>query len=112
MMVAIDATWDRIKACREAGFTTPVNQPDLEPAHEAKMLVEHFLEVARLPEAQQKRADFVRALDASTKLATELESSLRQVAKGSTAEARSHSERMFQSNLQACSACHAKNRDR
>ena len=112
MMVAIDATWDRIKACREAGFTTPANQPDLKPAHEAKMLVEHFLEVARLPEAQRKGADFARALDASRKLAAELESSLRQVANGSNAETRSHAERLFQRNFQACSSCHATNRDR
>ena len=98
-MVAIDETWERIKACRAAGWATPPGQPDVSPTHEALQLLEHFLEAGRAEptpefEAFRKRAEAAAA---------ELEKALRT--KSGTAE------EAFTRSAKLCSDCHAATRD-
>jgi protein tyrosine phosphatase (PTP) superfamily phosphohydrolase (DUF442 family) len=57
-MVEIDNTLDRLKAIERSGWRTPADHPDLDPAHEALLLQEHFREIARTPEAAARPADF------------------------------------------------------
>ncbi len=47
-MVEIDGLFDRLKLIREAGWASPPDHPDLDPAHEALLLAEHFREAARV----------------------------------------------------------------
>jgi hypothetical protein len=57
-MVNIDGGFDRMKAVRKAGWKTPADMPDVSPAHEARILAEHFREMRRLDEAKRRPADF------------------------------------------------------
>ncbi len=47
-MAKIDRTWDRLKLCKAAGWTTPADHPDVDPKHEAKMIEESLRELNRL----------------------------------------------------------------
>jgi protein tyrosine phosphatase (PTP) superfamily phosphohydrolase (DUF442 family) len=111
MMVQVDKCWDHMKAIREAGFTPPSNHPDIDPPHEALLLAEHFREVSRLPEAKARGEDFLRSVDASERLATALESSLRRLQNRPGAESRSHADATFAAVGKACTSCHARYRD-
>ena len=101
-MVAIDATWDRIKLCQKAGWKSPADHPDVTPAHEALQLVEHFRELARI-EAPSKV--FARRLITATNLAEELEQNLRSNAGTIIIDS------FFKNIGNSCSECHAKTRD-
>jgi hypothetical protein len=111
MMVKVDKCWDHMKAILEAGFEPPSNHPDIDPSHEALLLTEHFREVSRLPEAKARGEDFIRSVDASEQLATALESSLRQLRNGPTAESRTQADATFNALGKACTSCHARFRD-
>lgn len=98
-MVAIDETWDRIKACQTAGWATPPSHPDVIPAHEALQLLEHYREAGRLapsPEFETYRAHAEAA-------AADLEQFLRTKF-GPADEA-------FTRSAKVCSQCHAATRD-
>ncbi len=97
-MVAIDERWDHLKLVKAAGWATPQDHPDIDPPHEARQLVEHYREVARLPSA--KGMPFADAEAA----ATALELALR--AKDGTA-----AEVAFHRSANACASCHAVHRD-
>lgn len=47
-MADIDRSWERLRACRESGWSTPTDQPDVEPAHEAAIFAELYRETNRL----------------------------------------------------------------
>ena len=53
-MVEVDRIWDRLKAIQDSGFRTPQDSPDLDPPHEALMLVERFHEASRHQEAKAR----------------------------------------------------------
>jgi hypothetical protein len=103
-MVAIDERWDGLKAVRAVGWKTPPGHPDVEPAHEALLLVEGFREAARLPEAGRGPDEFRRWLAEAEAHAKDLETALRQ---GSSAAA----EAAFKSAGADCTRCHARYRD-
>lgn len=104
LMVEVDVCFDHIKAIRAAGWKTPANQPDLAPAHEALLLVEHYRELARLPDASQFSAEFRRLLAQAERNAESFEKSLR--ADKMTAEA------AYLKVAQDCQHCHQSQRDR
>src|SRR5262249_25055290 len=47
VMVNIDTYWDHLKLVQQAGWKTPVDHADLDPAHEALQLLEQFREATR-----------------------------------------------------------------
>jgi cytochrome c556 len=100
-----------LKAIREAGSEPPAKHPDIDPPHEALQLAEHFREVSRLAEAKGRGEDFVRTVADSERLATDLESSLRQLSKGPTAESRKKADAAFTAVGKVCTTCHARYRD-
>lgn len=106
-MVAIDTTWDHLKAIRAADFQTPADHPDLDPSHEALLLAEHFRESLRLPEVANGDPDFLQALQAAEHDATALEASLRKLG-----DDHRPAERAFQTLARQCNACHARYRNR
>jgi protein tyrosine phosphatase (PTP) superfamily phosphohydrolase (DUF442 family) len=102
-MVEVDETWGRLGRVRAAGWRAPADDPDLDPPHEAVQLGEHFRESARLPQADERAADFRERLTGAADLAGRLEGALRGGAAGAE-EAYNHVQT-------SCAECHARYRD-
>jgi protein tyrosine phosphatase (PTP) superfamily phosphohydrolase (DUF442 family) len=77
-MVAIEHTHDHLKQISAAGWHVPADQPDLEPAHEALLLREHFAELLRSDIVQAEPEPFRQLLRNSEYAANQLESALRE----------------------------------
>lgn len=108
-MVKIDATWDRIKLLEKTSWKAPPDHADLDPAHEALQLLEHYREAARLPATARRGANFLTALDAARRSSEELEKSLRL-----KPDHEQRLERVRNAMLTAgrqCTTCHREHRD-
>jgi protein tyrosine phosphatase (PTP) superfamily phosphohydrolase (DUF442 family) len=103
-MVDVDLRWDHLKASKEAKWGVPPASPDVDPPHEARMLWEHYREIARLDDAKSRGAEFLKFLAETESGAKALEDALR--AKDGTA-----SDAAFATVKQSCTVCHAKYRD-
>ena len=110
-MVAIDECWDHLKVVRKAGYQTPKENPDLQPAHEAVILWEHYREAQRLPDAVRFGEKFVGLMKAGESSAKEAEQLLRQFASAPMPELRARLDRTFDALAQNCSSCHKTFRD-
>jgi protein tyrosine phosphatase (PTP) superfamily phosphohydrolase (DUF442 family) len=108
VMVGVDDTWEHLKQVRSAGWKVPPDHPDLDPAHEALQLVEHFREADRIPEVRERSEEFRRWLADAESAAGELEGLLRAADKKPDAVV---AEKAFQGAGAACARCHAKYRD-
>lgn len=104
-MVALDASYVRMKAVRKAAWGVPPKMPDVRPAHEARILAEHFRETARLEEVGGKPEDFRRWLAEGEQAAWDLEKALRA---GDTEAAATSLERVTRS----CNVCHDEYRNK
>jgi hypothetical protein len=103
IMVAIDGRWDNLKRAKEAGWKTPPDHLDLDPAHEALQLVEQFREASRLKQSAERSDEFRRWLATVEADATGLERALRT---DHTA-----ADTSFAKVGAMCVQCHAKYRD-
>jgi len=110
-MVEIDGLWDHLKAIRAAGYRTPVNQPDLQPANEAVILWEHFREAQRLPESVERGPDLLRRFRTNEVEVKEAERLLRLFAGERSSDIRSQLDRTFDTITQNCAGCHEAHRD-
>ncbi len=110
MMVAVDATWDRLKQVRSAGWKVPPGHADLDPPHEALQLREHYREAARLPDVKQQPEQFRVWLLEAEQAAKELETALR-VEKDGQPLNKDIVERAFRLSAEGCTRCHGKYRD-
>lgn len=108
-MVALEQTHDRLKRVAQARWQAPPGHPDVDPAHEALMLREHFTEMLRHEETAAQPQDFVDLLRDSQKTGTELESLLRADAAEPAALAAADS--LFERVTRNCAACHKRHRD-
>jgi protein tyrosine phosphatase (PTP) superfamily phosphohydrolase (DUF442 family) len=106
-MVRIDATFERMKAVRKAGWRTPASMPDVRPAHEARILAEHLREAARLDEARGRPDDFRGWLSDAERSAWDLETALREGGGGADAAAAA-----LDRVSASCGACHDVYRNR
>lgn len=97
-MVQVDETWDRLKALRANGWSRIADKPDLDAAHEALQLIEHYREARRLT------ATRYLPWEQAEREAASLASSLRRTSPG-------ESEPAFQAVAMRCTACHAAHRD-
>jgi protein tyrosine phosphatase (PTP) superfamily phosphohydrolase (DUF442 family) len=61
-MVHVDEQFDHLKLIQKNGWRTPVEHPDLDPAHEALQLQEHFREAARTEDVAKRPDQFKRML--------------------------------------------------
>lgn len=77
-MVVLEHTHDHLKLIQQAGWETPAEHPDLDPAHEALLLREHFTELLRTDEVKQQTRDFRKLLERSEADARQLHAELRQ----------------------------------
>ena len=103
-MVDVDLRWDQIKASKDAKWDVPPANPDVDPPHEARMLWEHFREIARLDDDKRHGEDFSKFLAAGEAGSKGLEDALR-AKDGRAADA------AFETVKKSCTACHAKYRD-
>jgi len=75
-MVKVDTHWEHLKAIQKAGWRSPVDHPDLDPAHEALQVQEHFHEIGRTADAQSRPAEYRKLLAASETDASALRATL------------------------------------
>ncbi|MBU3729259.1 MAG: hypothetical protein FGM37_08445 [Phycisphaerales bacterium] len=112
-MVAIDLTWDNLKAVQKAGWTVPPDHPDLVPAAEAGRLAD-TLRLLRDDEAVKARpVEFQALMARNADQAQALEDLLAKLAAGARPSAED-AERMsaIASQITAtCKACHSAYRD-
>lgn len=109
-MVAIGHTHEHLKLIADAEWNSPPNHPDLEPAHEALLMLEHFTELLRTDYIQQQPDAFQKYLRDSKEASVKLESALRT----SDARAADRTDAVQQSfsRISAnCEACHQQFRD-
>jgi hypothetical protein len=91
---------------RAANWTAPKGHPDLDPAHEALQLREHYRELARLPDTARRPADYRAWVQEAEEEAGKLEAALRALPrKDEPIQAAT------QVSTMACTRCHAKYRD-
>ncbi len=109
-MVALDSHFEHLTAAQKAGWKTPKENPDIDPAHEALQIVEQFRELLRQPAVLEKPDAFRGHLRAGETAAAALESLLRD-ARGPKQASHTATEKAFQSLGAACAACHEKYRD-
>jgi protein tyrosine phosphatase (PTP) superfamily phosphohydrolase (DUF442 family) len=110
-MVEIDASWDRLKAVRQAGYAVPKNQPDLDPANEATILMEHFREAQRLGDSRRHGPELVQGLKESEQLAKELAALLRERHPSAPNEWSGRLDTVSDGIAQSCLACHREHRN-
>jgi protein tyrosine phosphatase (PTP) superfamily phosphohydrolase (DUF442 family) len=102
-MVDIERTHDHLKAIAAAGWKTPPDDPDLDPAHEALLLKEHFTELLRTGDVQRHSEVFRQQLLASEQAARALELALRDGMDGRSAA--------LARVTKTCTDCHRQFRD-
>ena len=109
-MVQIDQTWERLKLAQTSGWAQPPAHPDVDPAHEALQLMEHFHELGRSDEVRQRRpVGFQDELERSKREARALHEALKSIkALGAPGQARDAS---FRALGNSCTACHKAFRD-
>ncbi|WP_218932111.1 protein-tyrosine phosphatase family protein [Adhaeretor mobilis] len=111
-MVALEHTHDHLKAIAAAGWRSPGDHPDLDPAHEALLFREHFTELLRTDYVQQKSEEFQQLMRGSEEAAQKLEDTLRQWQPTESRPAPPPAlEQIFTSITADCKTCHQKFRD-
>jgi protein tyrosine phosphatase (PTP) superfamily phosphohydrolase (DUF442 family) len=107
-MVELEHTFDHLKQLANAGWTSIETQPDLDPAHEALLLFEHFTEMLRLESVAIEPSEFRRLLEESKVDSQKLEDLLREPrADKDTREI----DETFKRVSANCAACHKQFRD-
>jgi hypothetical protein len=111
-MVALEHTHDHLKQVAAAGWKSPPDHPDIDPAHESLLLREHFSEMLRTDAVKQEPETFQELLRASETAAQELETVLRvRKAAGMPDEALSAATKAFDLVTANCKSCHTTYRD-
>src|SRR5262245_44975106 len=104
-MVAVEKSHEHLTQIAAAGWKAPPQHPDLDPAHEALLLREHFTELMRHESVKTKPPAFQSALADSERAAKQLERAL---------TGQSPAERLtaaFQQVSRGCVDCHRVFRD-
>ena len=109
-MVEIDTRWENLKRTQAAGWMPPKDNPDLDPPHEALLLVEHYREAGRLPKIKQRPEQFRDMLTKTEEEAVRLEKALR-LGKEMGKMDRAGADEAFQRVKALCVQCHDKYRD-
>lgn len=100
-MVNLDAACDHLEQCARAGWKTPLDHPDLDPAHEALKTRELCAEIRRTPDCAARPDDFRAWIEAAARAAANLETLLRAASVDPTSV-----DRAFATLRQSCADCH------
>lgn len=115
-MVALDHTYQHLLQIQQADWSSPADHPDLAPAHEARLLREHFTEMLRIDRDERETEEFRRYLQNSEAAARRLEAALRSEPTSfpelaDETRARESRSRLLERIRDECKACHVKYRD-
>jgi protein tyrosine phosphatase (PTP) superfamily phosphohydrolase (DUF442 family) len=111
-MVEIEHAYDHLQALADIGWQRLAQQPDLDPAHEALLLKEHYRELARTPDVQQQSVAFQSLLAESERTAQQLETALYEWQQsGGSSAAKARSDAIFAAATRNCTTCHRQFRD-
>lgn len=77
-MVELEHAHDHLKQFAGSGWQSGTHPPDIDPAHEALLLVEHFAEILRLDVIARNPAGFQKLLRESESDGRNLETAIRQ----------------------------------
>lgn len=108
-MVEIEHAHDHLKEIAKAGWRAPKAHPALDPPHEALLLREHFTELLRTDDIQQRPDRFRELTQQSESAAQELETALRSNA--TDPDRTTAATAAFERVTKHCSACHREFRD-
>ncbi len=108
-MVAIDGTWERLRAVKSAGYAPPPDHPDVDPANEAVILWEHYREAQRLEDSIARGEDFMKRLREAEAGARGLHSLLREHAEGEASIEKLDA--AFAAAARSCATCHRAHRN-
>ena len=111
-MVAIAHTHGHLQLVAAAGWRSPPDHPDLDPAHEALLLREHFTEMLRTDQTQQHPPAFQELLRHSEQASHALEQALRHRTTAQQETTPPESVQHLWSRINNnCNACHQQFRD-
>lgn len=105
-MIAIEHTHDHLKVVAAAGWKPTEKHADIDPAHEALLLREHFTELLRTDEVKKESAEFRKILEQGEAQSKSLEDALR-----SRELDTNKLDNLFASVTAGCASCHQKYRD-
>lgn len=112
-MVGIEQTFDRLDRLAHSGWRAPPNHPDLDAAHEALLLREHFTELLRTADVRRRSDDFRALLRESEADATRLEEDLREwTSAGQLSPIPAVVSAAYNRLGTSCKTCHQRFRDR
>ena len=111
-MVALEHTHDHLRQVAAAGWKSPPTHPDIEPAHEALLLREHYTEMLRVDAVREQDEKFQSLMRNSEAAAQELEDALRAwKAAGMVGDPPAGAARAFDRVTANCKSCHTAYRD-
>jgi protein tyrosine phosphatase (PTP) superfamily phosphohydrolase (DUF442 family) len=114
-MVALERTHDHVKQMAAAGWRPVHEHPDLDPAHEALLLREHYTELLRTDEVQQRPAEFHEQMRSGETVARSLEATLARLKEqrypGGKIKLHKSADGALTAINRNCAACHQKFRD-
>ena len=114
-MVALERTHDHVKQMAAAGWRPLTEHPDLDPAHEALLLREHYTELLRTDDVKRHSAEFQEQMRSGEAAAKTLEVSLAQIKQQRYPAAKADLHKSADAALAVinknCATCHEKFRD-
>jgi len=99
VMIEVDGRFDNLKLIKKAGYKTPSNHPDLDPAQETLLLDESFKELQRSPVVEKRPIEFKAKLANAERAAAAVHQALAGGMVGIM-------DKEFQNLNDACMACH------
>ena len=111
-MVDLERTHDHLKLIAASRWNRPATHPDLDPAHQALLLREHFTELVRTEAVQNKSAAFQDLMRQGEAAARELEELLAAWSGGTIRSSPPRAiSKSFERVSANCAACHRGFRD-
>lgn len=110
-MVELQLTFDGLARLAQAGWSSIPSDPDLDPAHEALLLKEHYAELSRLEEVLMQAPAFRELLDRAQSNCGQLENAIRSEQAEGKQESQKSRDRAWVGVQQDCTACHRQFRD-
>ena len=111
-MVDLEQTHERLKLIAKAGWQRPADHPDLDPAHEALLLREHFTELLRTDYVKQEANAFKSILRESEEEARDLERTIHDWSSAPSKNRHLKAIQRLSASISAkCVSCHQKFRD-
>ncbi len=110
-MVKMEHTFDHLQQLAKANWTKVESSPDLDAAHEALLLREHYTEMLRMEEVIKQPAAFIDLVKQAEADCQVLEDTLRQSKTQSNTSLAEIRDSAWQRISQGCSTCHRQFRD-